>query len=241
MVIDCELERNMDYPQLTKIFLRLFIFSVVAMALVGIVAISGVTQEWVERKVLLTTLIIAVASVCGLACGGCLTRGHRILPSAGLALTSVAAAMLLAGIWMEFRSESYWKTTATASFFAVACAHLSMLFMANLAGRYRWAYFVAYPLILGLATLMWVGFGLGLFEKQGYENYWRLCGVVAILVAAITLIIPVFHRFSREEVAAKKASADPLFAVDEEIARLKKQLVRLESERHVLLGRTVES
>ena len=112
--------------------------------------------------------------------------------------------------------------------------------MADLAKGYRWAYLVAYLLILGLAALMSVGFALELFEKQGYENYWRLCGVVAILVAAITLIIPVFHRFSREE-AGRAKSADPLFAVDEKIARLKKQLVKLESERRVLLGRTVES
>lgn len=229
----------MDYPRLTKILLWLFIVSIVATALMGIVAISGVTQEWVERKVLLTTLVIAAACVCGLVCGGCVTRGHRILPVAGLALTSVAAAMLLAGIWTEFRSESYWKATAAASFFGVACAHLSMLLMASLARGYRWAYLIAYLLILGLAALMSVGFALELFEKQGYENYWRLCGVVAILAAAITLVIPAFHRFSREEVAARKAAADPLFAVDEEIARLKKQLLELESERRVLLGRTV--
>jgi hypothetical protein len=63
---------------------------------------------------------------------------------------------------------------------------------------------------------------------------------LSILVAAITLMIPVFHRFSREEVAAQQAEADPLFAVEEELARVKKRLIELENRRRVLLGRAVD-
>ena len=201
----------------------------------GIVAISGVTNNWdVEFKIFLTTAIIAGASICGLACGGCLTRGHRMLPGAGLVLTGVAAVLLLVGMWVEIYSEVYWKVTSSVSFFAVACAYLSMLFMANLAGGYRWAYLVAYQLILGLAALLAAGVVFEFFEN---ERYWRLSGVVSILVAAITLLIPVFHRFSREEVAEQQAAGDPLFAVDEEIGQLKKRLIELESKRRVLLGR----
>jgi hypothetical protein len=44
---------------------------------------------------------------------------------------------------------------------------------------------------------------------------------------------------SREQFAAEKAATDPVFAVDEEIARLKKKLFELESKRRVLLGREV--
>ena len=68
--------------------------------------------------------------------------------------------------------------------------------MANLAGSYRWAYLVAYQLILGLATLLTAGM---VFELFNNEAYWRFTGVISILVAAITLMIPVFHRISREE------------------------------------------
>ena len=109
-----------------------------------------------------------------------------------------------------------------------------MLFMANLAGSYRWAYLVAYQLILGLATLLVAGLVFGFFDNEGY---WRLTGVISILVAAITLMIPVFHRFSREEVAKQQAEVDPLFAVEEEIASLKKRLMALESKRQMLVVR----
>src|SRR5262245_51641071 len=131
----------MNSQRLTKLFLRLFIVSIVAAALVGTAAISIPSQNWeFEFKVFLTTAIIAGASICGLACGSCLTRGHRILPTAGLVLTGISACLLLIGMWPEVNSEVYWKITSSLSFFAVACAHLSMLYMANLAGSYRWAY-----------------------------------------------------------------------------------------------------
>jgi hypothetical protein len=110
-----------------------------------------------------------------------------------------------------------------------------MLFMANLAGGYRWAYVVAYQLVFGLATLLAAGVIFELFDDG--DHYWRATAGISILVAAITLLIPVFHYMSREVVAAAEAEADPLFAVEEEIARLKKQLLELESKRRVLLGR----
>ena len=58
-----------------------------------------------------------------------------------------------------------------------------------------------------------------------------------MLVAAITLLIPVFHYMSRDHFAAAQAEADPLFVVEEEIARVKKRLIELENKRRVLLGR----
>lgn len=225
----------MNYPRLTKCFLWLFIASIVATALAGIAAIAGPGWNgWFELKIL-TTAIIAAASVCGLACGGCLTRGHRVLPTAGLALTGVSACLLLNGLWVEISSEAYWKTTLPISFFAVACAHLSMLFMANLAGGYRWAYIVAHQLILGLAALLSAGL---IFEEQLLsEAFWRFTGVLVILVAAVTLLIPVFHRLSRDAIAAERAVVDPLLAVDEEIAAVKRRLAELENKRRALVER----
>jgi hypothetical protein len=226
----------MNSQQLTKIFLRLLIGSIVVGALIGIAAIGIPSENWeYQFKILMTTGIVAGASVCGLACGGCMTRGHRVLPTAGLVLTGVSAALLLVGMWAEVNVHWYWMTSVSLVFFAIACSHLSMLFMANLAGGYWWAYLVAYQLILGRAALLAGGVVFEWFDRN--DGYWRLTGVVAILVAAITLLIPVFHRFSREEVAAAQAEADPLFAVESEIAAAKKRLIELQNKRQMLLGR----
>jgi hypothetical protein len=223
-------------PHLTKWFLRIFIVSIIATALIGAVAIAIPQGGWLaEAKVLLTTATIAAASICGLACGGCLSRGHKVLPIAGLVLTAISAVLVLVGLWPEIDSVTYWKLTASLAIFAVACAHLSMLFMANLAGTFRWAYIIAYQLILGLAALLVAAIVFEILFDN--ENYLRFTGVVSVLVAAITLLIPVFHYLSHDEFAAAKVEADPLFAVDEEIARLKKRLLELENKRRVLLGR----
>jgi hypothetical protein len=225
----------MKNSSLSRLFLRIFIVSICATALAGVFAIASPTTDgWFELQILLTTATIAAASICGLACGGCLTRGHMVLPIAGLTLTGISACLLLLGIWREIDTESFWKVTASLSIYAVACAHLSMLNMANLAGGYRWAYLLAYQLILGLATLFAAGIVLEFFDNEAYV---RLTGVVSILVAAITLLIPVFHYLSRDIVAAAQADVDPLFAVEEELARVKKRLIELENKRRMLLGR----
>src|SRR5262249_43356997 len=155
---------------------------------------------------------IAGASICGLACGGWLTRGHHILPGLGLVLTTVTAMLLLFGIWKNFIDppgsnwdfwKVYWQTTFVLMCYAIACSHLSMLFMANLAGGYRWTYIIAYQVVLGLATVLAAAIVVPhLADKEGF---WRLVGVLAILVAAVTLVTPVFHRFSRDTVAQSQA------------------------------------
>jgi len=233
----------MNGQRLVKLLLRLFIASIVITAAIGIYVIAIPRKNWeYELKVLLTTATIAGASICGLACGGCLTRGLRMLPLAGLVLSAVSAGLTLVGIWAQSWQgpgnwnfwEYYWKATAVMTFYAIACAHLAMLFMARLAGGYRWAYLVAYYLILGLATVMAAGVVFDLFDMNGY---WRMTGALSILVAAITLLVPVFHWLSREQFAVELAEADPLFAVEEELARVKKRMIELESQRQMLLGR----
>ena len=228
----------MNATRLTKLFLRLFIISICATAITGVIAISVPSgSSWFGLQIFFTTATIAGASVCGLACGGCLTRGHRVLPLAGLFFTRLLAPTWLAAIWIDnYLPDIYVYIAWSLLVYAIACAHLSLLFMANLAGAYRWAYVVAYQLILGLATLL---AALVWFRDLGAtEVYWRLTGAISILVAAITLLIPVFQYLSRNQIEVAHAVSDPLFAVEEEIARLKKRLIDLEGKRHSLLGRT---
>jgi len=224
----------MHSERLIKLSLRVLMVSVAAMVALGLYALAIPSDSWFfELKALGTTLIVTAASIAGLACGGCMGRGHRVLPGIGLVLTPIAAILLLVGLWAEIKLEWYWKIAVTVSCYAVAAAHLSMLFMARLAGPYRWAYVVAYQLIFGLATLFAAGV---LFELFDGDRYWRATASISVLVAAITLLIPVFHHMSREVAAVERGKADLLFAVDEEIAQLKKRLMELEAKRRVLLA-----
>jgi len=222
-----------NQSQFTRVCLRLFIASVVASALVGAAALAIPTGNWeFEIKVFFTTLIIAGASVCGLACGGCWTLGNRVLPAIGVACTVVAASLGLLTLWGEIFNEAIGKTTIVATTFGVACSHLSMLLLAKLHRSYRWAHLVAYQLILGLAILISAGIVFELFDNEGY---WRLTGVLSIASAAITLIIPVLWRLSRDLDDQEVASTDSILKIDEEIAQCKKELMDLQAKRLRLL------
>lgn len=230
-----------NQSRFTRICLWLFIASVVASALVGAAALAIPTGNWdFEIKVFLTTVIIAGASVCGLACGGCWTLGKRVLPGVGVACTVVAAGLGLFLMWSEIVEEWLGKPTLVAAAYGVACSHLSMLLLARLHRSYRWAHLVAYQVILGLATLIAAGILFDFFDNEGY---WRLTGVISIASAAITLIIPVLWRLSRDLDDHEVASTDSILKIDEEIARCKKELMDLQAKRLRLLDaeRAVEA
>jgi hypothetical protein len=214
-----------------KAFLYALIGSVVIGALLGIMAILSGRFGWLEVRVLLTTATIAVGSICGLACGAYLSAGRgRILPLAGIALTLVATGMVIAGIWRETFSDGYWQTAVSASVFAVACAHLSLLSMARLAEWFRWSLTAAYVVILGVAGLI----VLMILQERHGTGMMQLLGVAAIVDAAITIVIPILHRLSRDELSSqtgtgKTGSAKPQLAeIDAEIARLRERIAELE-------------
>ena len=65
--------------------------------------------------------------------------------------------------------------------------------MAKLAAGFEWSLVVAYIIILFLAALIAI---MIWFEIADVGTF-RLLAVAAILGAAITILIPIFHRLSR--------------------------------------------
>jgi hypothetical protein len=213
-----------------KAFLYALVGSVALSAILGILAILSGDFGWLELRILLTTVTIAVASIAGLACGAYLaTRRGRTLPLAGAALSVLAAVMIIAGMWLEdLGSELYWKIAASASVFAVACAHLSLLSMARLAEWFRWSLAAAHAVILAVAAL----FVVIIFTEGDREGMFQLLAVAAVLDAAITVVIPILHRLSKADTAPMKDGATPAArrreSIDAEIARLKARIAELE-------------
>jgi hypothetical protein len=227
----------MDSPlRFRRALLVMLVGSVVGAAGLGILLVLQNRWGWFEIRVILTTIVIAVASVCGLACDMARTpRGTNGMPIAGLALTAIAALMILAGMWLDFHSEGYWKTTASAGILAVAAVHVSLLSLARLAPDHRWVLFVAWQIIFGLALLL---LAMMWFEIE-VDRAFRFVAALAILDAAVTLIIPILHRLGRPADAARPHSlldAKNLASIDAEIARLKRQLAELERLKAELTG-----
>jgi hypothetical protein len=221
-----------DYWRLKKVFLYSLVASVTLSAAFGMYTILVGRFGWFEGRIMMTTLTIGVASIAGLACRAYLSRSpYHPIPLLGLGLTSLAVVMFLAGIWGTFTSEPYWKAAISAAVFAIACGHLSLLSLARLAERFYGALIAAYIIILGVAAMIT---SMMLFEEYG-EMAWRVLGVGAIADAAITVLLPIFHRLSRDELPPEP-SAQPEIdyaAIDREIVGLKKRLAELEQLRRV--------
>lgn len=217
---------SVQFP-IKKAFLYSLIASVILSAVLGIMAILSGRFGWMEVRIILTTVTISLASICGLACGACLgAKAARLLPTCGIALTIIAAGMIIFGMWTEMESEFYWKLAASIAVFAVACAHLSLLSMARMAEWFQWSLIAATVIILGVASLI-----VGMIHFEIHQtNMFQLLGVAAIVDAAITVLIPIFHKLSKHELARTSSAmhAKSLDPIDEEIATLKQRIADLE-------------
>ncbi|MFG0262548.1 MAG: hypothetical protein ACF788_09180 [Novipirellula sp. JB048] len=187
----------MNQPsKLKKPLLYGLIGSVVFGAVLGIFFVLRNTWNWFEIQVVLTALVIASASLCGLACDTTRTpSGRNLLPASGLILTAVAAALLLLGIWTTNDSELFWKTTSCVSILAVTTVHVCLLSIARLAARFQWVFMIGSQIIFGYALLL-CGVILGEIDASAL---WRLIAAMSIVVAAISLVIPILHRISKLE------------------------------------------
>ena len=102
-----------DRRNLKKALLYLLVGSVILGAVLGIILVLRNKWGWFEVRVILTTVTVALASLCGLACDVSRTpRGKNLLPRCGLGLTFVSAGLILIGMWSDMDSEGYWKSTA---------------------------------------------------------------------------------------------------------------------------------
>ena len=208
---------------LKRTFLVLLIASVAISALIAIgVLLFGDFGNF-EVRVMMTTLTVTVTSILGLACGAYLESGRgRLLPLAGIAFSIVAAVMTFLIIWNVYdKSEIFIKATGTVTLMALCCSHLSLLSLARLDKRFAWSRMFAFGCVSLLAVivlyLMW-------FEPEGDSDLvFRVLGILSILVAAITVMTPVFHKLSTGE--------GEVAGIDAEIEGLKDRIAELEEKK----------
>src|ERR1043166_1787587 len=188
-----------------RIALWCLIVSVAISAALGILAILTGDFGSLQVRIILTTLTISAASMCALASGALAeARGRKVLPGVGIVLASSAAALMITAIWFEIDSAPYLKFMASVGVLAIATAHDCLLSLTRLAQRFLWARLVALASIYGLAVLVM----LCIHVESAGEIGFRLIGVLAIVVAAITIVIPIFHRLSRDDFRVVAASGE---------------------------------
>lgn len=208
------------------------IASISISAIIGILAILIGDFGQLEGRILLTTLTVSAASVCGLSCGASLeTRRQKQIPLVGIVVALLAAILVIAGIWIEPRSEVFWKTTASLSILAGSLAQFSLLLLAKIQSRFQWSLWAAGGVIASVAGVLLVM----LWGETDGEWIFRLLGALAVLDGAITILIPVFHYLSRGEIEpAQLTNPERLGQIDQEIRQCESKLEELRRERRML-------
>ncbi|MBL8181163.1 MAG: hypothetical protein JNL64_06075 [Blastocatellia bacterium] len=208
---------------LKRLFLYTLIGSVAVSALIGIGVILFGNFGELEVRVLMTTLTITVTSILGLANGAYYESGRgKMLGTVGIVVSVIAAVMSLLIVWDIFDDyENYIKASLTAMLFAISTSHLSLLSLARLDRRFEWSNMAARIVIGALVGLLL--FLIWFMPEGDGEILARVMGVLAILIATLTVVTPVFHKLSVGE--------DEAAEIDAEIAALRERLAELEARR----------
>jgi hypothetical protein len=211
---------------LKRLFLYTLIGSVVVSALIGIGVILLGNFGELEVRVLMTTLTVTITSILGLANGAYYESGRgKRLATVGIVVSIIAAVMSLLIVWNVFDDyENYIKASLTAMLFAVSTSHLSLLSLARLDRRFEWSNMAARVVIGALVGLLL--FLIWFTPPGDGEILARVMGVLAILIATLTVMTPVFHKLS--------SPGDEVAEIDAEIAALREKLAELEERKSKL-------
>lgn len=225
-----------------KLFLYLLTCSIALSALMGIWAIVSGEFGEIQEKVLLTTLTVVGTSTLGLACGAFLenSSGSRLktVPLVGIAFAVLCASISFWIIWTSFRAdEELYKSFFVSLIFAFSLAQLSLLSTARLARQFGWSLVAAYVVILILDLIV---SAIIVFELSGDDGLvLRIIGVLSVVAASLTVMIPIFHWLSRSEFL--EFETPTVGNIDAEIIKLKTQISHLEKQKEEILDAADET
>lgn len=198
--MDAEIDRLGLSARLRKVSLYCFVIFLAISALLAIAAVLSGSYEVFELKILLTTTVIAAASVCGLSCSASAQRTGLLAPAvSGAALACVSALLFIVGAWLEVSSDLYWRLAIVSGIYAIAVAHALALTGLPLRRAHAWLRPLTVALIFVLATVI-AAVVWSLFWADWIMNgVWNLIIVLAIVVVLATLVLPILSRLAADE------------------------------------------
>jgi hypothetical protein len=176
-----------------SLFLKLFVASVLANAVLGIWALLSGDFGETQGKVLGTSFLVSAAMLSVLVNVPAVRR--RALwpaPQVGAAAGASGFALFIVLVWTEPGDDRWFKLAGSFLVIAAAATLASSLGLITLPARLHWLQ----PVINVLITLLGSTILVGLWAEPDVEWYARLLGIEGVLVAAMMLLIPVLARFS---------------------------------------------
>ena len=183
----------MNYTEIRKLSLKVFIGFLVLTALIAIGSILSGSFGDTQLRILATTFTISVASICMMSSVAFIEkRKLTILGFTGVILALTGAIFMIFGIWFE--SIKYLQFTITLIVSAIAFAHAFLLYLPKFDGKQKIAQIISSIFIGVLSIQIIVAVWLDIYDDA---LYYRLMGVVAIIVGFMTLIIPILVKLRK--------------------------------------------
>ena len=180
--------------------LSVLLGSIAVNAALGIYALVVPHFGDLQRRVLLTSVCVTAAGIVALACLPAWER-RRLwpVPVVSVALSALGLVLAVVLVWGEPSGGWSAVTKAMGTLFILGGAGVlsSLLGLARLRHRLRWVLVAALGLIALLALFYVVAIWVGLNDPPTWLV--RVYGVVAILVAAFVVTVPVLHRASARD------------------------------------------
>ena len=187
-----------------RILVGVVLAAIVVSAGLGISALASAHFGELQWKILGTSGCTTGAGLLVLGCLPALERRRvRPLPALGIAASLLGFGLLVVGMWTKTGVDPFWKTAGTLLVVAGIAANSSLLALPRLAPRFRW------PLPAAVAIgIVVAGFGIvAIWDGTSNGAFWRTFGAFAVLLAALTLAIPVLQRTSRGELLQREEAA----------------------------------
>ncbi|MGK0205847.1 MAG: hypothetical protein ACI9S9_004940 [Planctomycetota bacterium] len=186
----------MDPHALRRLFLWLFVGCLGMTALLAIIAVLAGDFGDLEFRVLGSSGSVSAASICAMACAAFRERGKvAVLGTVGIALAGLALVAVLILIWFEPRPLDNWvRVTLFLVLYAIASAHGQLLLLPSLAQRHVWVQRMA----IGAIALLTFLLSIVILWEPADDDLMRPIVVVAIVVALLTLVVPILWRIGGE-------------------------------------------
>lgn len=195
------MNQAISYPknELKLLFIKAFIVSLVLSSITGIITLLIGKMGEIEEKILLSICCIGITSLLGLCCSLVLHhQGLSILCKAGVGSAFLALILSLIAIWASGKSETFEKSLSSVLVISLSLAHTSLLMLSDTSKLAIKR--MLYVTTLCIALLAFQSLILIWFHKQITSDlYIRLMGVVAILDALGTVVIPIWSKMQKME------------------------------------------
>ena len=208
----------MDATRAKRLFFIALIASLSATAALAIVFLLVADFDETTTRILVTTLLLSLASFFALPAGVLLDQGrYRGLAWTTIVLSALAFALSMVVTWRDWEDEGgegIWKALATLAGFAAASSQAAMTTSRLRAGDTRGVRLL-YLGSLALAGILALMITLAAWAEVDHEWYYRLLGALAVADVLLVVVQSVARRLGTAT-ADRRPGHRVVFTLDRE-------------------------